>query len=184
MGVAHHLGVVNAVNVLQAVGFLSRVQTGGMAINHLLGYAMIALAVPAALALVSFGRAGSGWLACSGPAVYLAFVGLMVVVDYVRPIEFRSPMRGGILVPYLLLFFGAILLMGLPMFRVDRRLWLVTVATTFCSAPEVDRLPGAPRNEGDPENFASRSGGARVLGNRRRQARAASLMSASRSILS
>ena len=33
-------------------------------------------------------------------------------------------------VPYLVLFFGAILLMGLPMFRLDRRLWLVTVATT------------------------------------------------------
>jgi hypothetical protein len=33
-------------------------------------------------------------------------------------------------VPYLLLFFGAILLMGLPMFSMDRRLWLVTVATT------------------------------------------------------
>ena len=40
--------------------------------------------------------------------------------------------------PYLLLFFGAILGMGLPrstaavpvMFRLERRLWLVTVATT------------------------------------------------------
>jgi hypothetical protein len=40
-------------------------------------------------------------------------------------------MRYSILVPYLLLFFGAILLMGLPMFRMDRRLWLVTVATTI-----------------------------------------------------
>ena len=39
-------------------------------------------------------------------------------------------MRAAILVPYLLSFFGAILLMGLPMFRLDRRLWLVTVATT------------------------------------------------------
>ena len=39
-------------------------------------------------------------------------------------------MRYGILVPYLLLFFGAILLMGLPMFHLDRQLWLVTVATT------------------------------------------------------
>lgn len=27
-------------------------------------------------------------------------------------------------------YFGSILLMGLPMFRLDRRLWLVTVATT------------------------------------------------------
>jgi len=39
-------------------------------------------------------------------------------------------MRADILVPYLVLFFGSILLMGLPMFRMDRRLWLVTAATT------------------------------------------------------
>ena len=31
-------GVVNAVNVLQSAGFLSRVATGGMVVNHLLGY--------------------------------------------------------------------------------------------------------------------------------------------------
>ena len=54
----------------------------------------------------------------------------MVVVDYAWPVEFRSPVRIEILVPYLVLFFGAILLMGLPMYSLDRRLWLVTVATT------------------------------------------------------
>ena len=124
-------GVVNAVNVLQAAGFLSRVRTGSMAINHLLGYVIAALAIPAALALVAFWRARAGWLQWIGPAVYVAFVALMVAVDYLWPVEFRSPVRSGILVPYLLLFFGAILLMGLPMFRMDRRLWLVTVATTI-----------------------------------------------------
>jgi hypothetical protein len=123
-------GVVNAVNILQAVGFLSRVYTNSMAINHILGYVMIALAVPTTLALVAFGRARAGWRRWGGPAVYLAFVALLVVVDYVWPVEFRSPMRYSILVPYLLLFFGAILLMGLPMFHIDRRLWLVTVATS------------------------------------------------------
>jgi hypothetical protein len=51
-------GVVNAVNVLQAAGFLSRVWTGGRAINHALGYAIAGLAVPAAAALVAFVRAG------------------------------------------------------------------------------------------------------------------------------
>ena len=123
-------GVVNAVNVLQAAGFLSRVYTGSRAINHLLGYVIVALAVPAALALVAFVRAGAGWRHWIGPAVYLAFVVFMIAVEYVWPVEFRSPVRYGILVPYLLLFFGAILLMGLPMFRMDRKLWLVTVATT------------------------------------------------------
>jgi hypothetical protein len=123
-------GVVNAVNILQAAGFLSRVYTKSMMINHVLGYVMIALAVPTTLALIAFGRARAGWRQWFGSAVYLAFVVLLVVVDYIWPVEFRSPMRYDILVPYLLFFFGAILLMGLPMFRMDRRLWLVTVATT------------------------------------------------------
>ena len=124
-------GVVNAVNLLQAAGFLSRVRTGSMAINHILGYVIAALAVPAALALVAFWRARADWRQWIGSAVYVAFVALMVVVEYIWPVEFRSPALYSILVPYLLLFFGAILLMGLPMFRMDRRLWLVTVATTI-----------------------------------------------------
>jgi hypothetical protein len=123
--------VVNAVNVLQSAGFLSRVYTGSREINQLLGLVMIALGVPAAVALVAFVRARAGWRQWLGPAVYLGFVGLEVLVDYVWRVEFRSPRRYSILVPYLLLFFGAILLMGLPMFRLNRRLWLVTVATTI-----------------------------------------------------
>jgi hypothetical protein len=124
-------GVVNAVNVLQAAGFLSRVRTGSMAINHMLGYVMAALAVPAVVALAAFWRARANWLQWIGPLVYVVFVALMVAVEYIWPVEFRSPARPSILVPYLVLFFGAILLMGLPMFRMDRRLWLVTVTTTF-----------------------------------------------------
>ena len=123
-------GVVNAVNVLQAAGFLSRVYTNSMAINHILGYVMIALAVPTTLALVAFLRAKAGWLQWIGSAVFLAFIALMAVVDYIWPVEFRSPARPGVLVPYLVLFFGSILLMGLPMFRVNRNLWLVTVVTS------------------------------------------------------
>lgn len=123
-------GVVNAVNLLQAAGFLSRVPTGSRAINHILGYVIIALALPAALALVALMRARAGWRQWIGLAVYLTFLAFMIAVEYAWKIEFRSPVRAGILVPYLVLFFGAILLMGLPMFRLDRRLWLVTVATT------------------------------------------------------
>lgn len=121
--------VVNLVNLLQAAGFLSRIATGNRQINHLLGYGIIALAVPAAVAMVAFIRAGSGIRYWIGPAVYLVFVAFMLVVEDIRPVEFRDPVRPAILVPYLVLFFGAILLMGAPMFRLDRRLWLVTVVT-------------------------------------------------------
>lgn len=119
-------GVVNAVCLLQAAGFLSRVLTGSLTVNHVLGYVIVALAAPAAVALVAFVRSRAGWRWWIGPAAFLAFVVLMVVVEDVLAVEFRSPPRYGILVPYLVLFFGAIVLMGLPLFRVSRRLWLVT----------------------------------------------------------
>ncbi len=122
--------VVNAVNVLQAVGFASRVATSSLATNRALGYGILALALPAAAALVAFVRAKAGWLSWVGPAVFLAFLALAAVVDYILPIEFRTPARPEILVPYLALFFGGILLMGLPMFSLDRRLWAVTLAST------------------------------------------------------
>ena len=54
----------------------------------------------------------------------------MVLVEDIWQIEFRSPTRPEILVPYLVLFFGSILLMGLPMFRLNRKLWLVTAITS------------------------------------------------------
>ena len=124
-------GVVNAVNLLQAAGFLSRVRTASMVVNHVLGYVIVALAIPAAIALVAFLRAKAGWLQWIGSAVFLTFIALMAVVDYIQPVEFRSPARPSLLVPYLVLFFGSILLMGLPMFRLNRGLWLVTVVTSM-----------------------------------------------------
>jgi len=122
--------VVNVVNVSQAAGFLSRIRTGAMDVNHTLGYLMMVLAIPSTVALIGFIRQGAGWVHWIGPVVFVAFILLMLAVDYVWPVEFRSPMRYDILVPYLLLFFGSIFLMGLPMFGMNRQLWLVTVATT------------------------------------------------------
>ena len=124
-------GVVNMVNLLQAAGFLSRVVTGNREINHLFGYGIVALGVPAILALVAFIRAQAGLRQWIGTVMFIAFLVFMIFVEYIWRVEFRSPMRYDILVPYLVLFFGSILLMGLPMFRMNRRLWLVTVATTI-----------------------------------------------------
>ena len=122
--------VVNAVNILQGTGFLSRVRTGAMTINHYIGFAIMLLAVPAAIALTAFFLERADWIHRIGPMVFLVFIIMMIVVDYIRVVEFRAPARPEILVPFLLLFFGGILFMGLPMFRINRPLWLVTAATT------------------------------------------------------
>ena len=119
--------VVNTVNIAQAVGFASRSRYG-MAVNRALGLLIAALAIPATIALVGFLRAGNPWWI--GLAVFDAFVVLMLVVDYLRPVQWRHPAKPAILVPYLVLFFGSILLMGIPMYYLNRGLWLVTVATT------------------------------------------------------
>jgi len=119
--------VVNSVNVLQSMGFALR-PSRGMGPNRRIGLVIAALAVPASAALVDFVRQGSAqWM---GPAIFVTFVILMLVVDYWRPIEFRSPPRPSMLVPYLVLFFGGIVAMGAPMFWLDRGLWAVTVATS------------------------------------------------------
>ena len=101
-----------------------------MDVNHQLGYAILALGIPAMTALVAFVVSRAGLLSWLGPAVFLVFLALMLVVDYLAPIEFRSPPLYGVLVPYLVLFFGSILLMGIPMYTLNRSYWLVTVATS------------------------------------------------------
>jgi hypothetical protein len=91
---------------------------------------VVALGVPAFLAIIAFVRVRASWRQWIGPAVFLTFLAFMIIVEYLWRVEFRSPMRYDILAPYLVLFFGSILLMGQPMFHMDRRLWLVTVATS------------------------------------------------------
>lgn len=123
--------VVNAVNALQSAGFVSRVRTGSLAVNRTLGIAILVLAAPAAAALGGFLRAKADWRSWSGPAVFLGFCVLSAFVDYISPVSFRAPARPAILVPYLVLFFGAIALMGAPMFSIDRRLWVVTLVSSM-----------------------------------------------------
>lgn len=119
--------VVNLVNVLQAVGFVTRVSNWD--VQRIVGIVIAGLAVPATLALVSFARRGAGWRFYSGPLTFDAFVVLLVVVEYVLAIEWRSSGRPEVLVPLVSLFFGSIFLMGAPMLWINRRLWAVTAVT-------------------------------------------------------
>jgi hypothetical protein len=120
--------VVNAVNVLQSIGFASR--PFAPEVNPALGLVIAALAIPATWALAILVRERSGWRFVAGPVAFDGFVVLMLFVDHLLDVEWRDPFLPAIGVPYLLLFFGSIFLMGMPMYRIDRRRWLVTLATT------------------------------------------------------
>lgn len=120
--------VVNAVNVLQSIGFATR--PFAPEVNPVLGLVIAALAIPATWALMVFIRVGAGWRFLAGPLAFDAFVALMLLVDHILAIPWRDPVIPAIQVPYLLLFFGSIFLLGIPMLRIDPRRWLVTAATT------------------------------------------------------
>jgi hypothetical protein len=120
--------VVNGVALLQAAGFVTRVIDPG--INRILGWFIVALALPASAAGLALFRSGAGWRHLVGPLAFDLFVAYAVVVDYTLEIEFRDPRQPVVLVPYLVLFFGSIVLMGAPMFRIDRRRWMVTAFST------------------------------------------------------
>jgi hypothetical protein len=120
-------GVVNVVCLVQAVGFATRPFVPQ--VNAILGVVIAAAALPATWALVVFARTRRRPLALAGPLAFDVFVCFMLVVDYVLVVEWRDPTRPAIQIPYLLLFFGSIVLMGLPMYWLDRGLWRVTAAS-------------------------------------------------------
>jgi len=121
--------VVNAVNLLQAAGFATRPFAPW--VNPVLGVVITALAIPATWALVRLIRSRSAGRLLAGPVVFDLFVAFHVLVESVFQIEWRDPVRPEILAPYLALFLGSIFLMGVPMFRINRRRWAVTVVTTI-----------------------------------------------------
>jgi hypothetical protein len=120
--------VVNLVNLIQPAGFATRVVNWDT--QRIVGLAIIGLSIPAPAAAVLLIRRKAGWRLISGPVVFNVFVALLLVVEYVAAIEWRAPARPEIAVPLLTLFFGSIILMGAPMYRLNRRLWTVTVGTT------------------------------------------------------
>ena len=120
--------VVNAVNLLQSAGFVTR--PFAPEVNPVLGLVIASLAIPATWALLVFRQRRAGWLFLAGPLAFDAFVVLFFPVEHLAQVQWRDPLVPLIAVPYLILFFGSIVLMGLPMYRLDRRRWLVTAATS------------------------------------------------------
>lgn len=128
--------VVNVVCIAQAIGFFSRPHNPDW--NRGLGVLILTMAVPATAAAVLAIAEGRGWWWLA-PASFVVFAVFELVVDYVAGIQFRQPREPLILAPYLTLFYGSILAMGLWLFPVSRVLWAITggsaalliVATVF-----------------------------------------------------
>lgn len=78
-----------------------------------------------ALALaVSFAIADQPWYLVLAFGLYAAWAGLGAYIDIIRPVPWRQPPRWSILLPYAGLLITALLAFWMPLWWVDRRLWV------------------------------------------------------------
>jgi hypothetical protein len=95
--------VTNLFNLIVAAIMLSRVGKWRR-VERTLGWISVALSLPVAIALVLNILARREWWAIVLPGIFLAFLLVELVLDYVLKLAFRQTRLLG---PYLLLFYGA-----------------------------------------------------------------------------
>jgi hypothetical protein len=89
------------------------------------GWIVYALCIPAAIISLFLLLGGKSWFFWLGGFLFVAFAAFGFWVDYIAKIQFRSPVRVDVLVPYILLYLSAIMFYWWPLLRLDRRLWFV-----------------------------------------------------------
>ncbi len=90
----------------------------------MIGRIVYGLGVVALVLAVSFGVAGQPWYLVLAFGLYATWTALGAWIDIVRPIPWRQPPRWPILLPYAALLIAALLAFWIPMWWVDRRLWV------------------------------------------------------------
>jgi hypothetical protein len=89
-----------------------------------IGWIVYALAIPALAVSVILLRAGRPWYLWFAGFAYAAWASFGFVVEYVDPIDWRSPIVWPVFVPYIGLFLLAQMFYWWPLARIDRRLWI------------------------------------------------------------
>ncbi|MBG6058766.1 hypothetical protein RCH16_001763 [Cryobacterium sp. MP_M5] len=88
------------------------------------GWIVYALGIPAAALSVLLLAGGAPRWQWTGGFLYLAWAAFGFVVEYVRQIEWRSPVRWPVFVPYLALYLATSMFYWWPLARVGLWAWL------------------------------------------------------------
>ena len=90
----------------------------------LLGRLVYGMGLVALVLAVAFIAQGQPWYLVLALVLYAAWSALGAFVDIVRPIAWREPPRLSILIPFAVLLTAALLALWVPLWWVDRRLWV------------------------------------------------------------
>ena len=89
------------------------------------GWIVYALSVPAATVSVLLLLGGKPWSLWLGGFIYLSWATLGYIVEYVKDIRWRSPIRWSIFAPYIFLYLATVMFYWWPLALISRPLWFM-----------------------------------------------------------
>jgi hypothetical protein len=87
------------------------------------GRVVYAVAVPALVVSILLLRGGRPWFEWLAGFLYTAWSTVGYTVDIARPVEWRSPIRWPIFLPYVLLYLASLMFYWWPLATIWRPLW-------------------------------------------------------------
>lgn len=89
------------------------------------GRIVYALSIPAAVISIIILLGGKSWSFWLGGFIYLIWAGYGYIVEYVKGIEWRSPIRWSIFGPYITLYLATVMFYWWPLALIYKPLWYV-----------------------------------------------------------
>jgi hypothetical protein len=91
------------------------------------GWIVYALSIPAAAISIIFLMNGQNWYFWLGGFIYLIWAIYGYTVEYIRQIQWRSPVRWSILGPYVTLYLATVMFYWWPLALIYKPLWYAYV---------------------------------------------------------
>ena len=88
------------------------------------GWLVYALSIPAVVISVILLVGGKMWSFWLGGFLFIVYAAFGYWVDYMKAIQWRNPLRPSIMVPYVLLYLGAVMFYWWPLGLLSRPLWV------------------------------------------------------------
>lgn len=89
------------------------------------GWIIYALCIPAAIISVILLMGGKDWTLWLGGFLFVIYAAYGFWIDFIAKIQFRSPLRLSVVIPYVLLYLAMLMFYWWPLWPISRGLWLI-----------------------------------------------------------
>jgi hypothetical protein len=87
------------------------------------GPIVYALSIPAAIVSIVLLSEGMNWGFWLGGFIYLIWAGFGYYIEYIKKIEWRSPILWSIFIPYIILYLATVMFYWFPLANINKSLW-------------------------------------------------------------